>query len=159
MNLKRLIAVGSAAALMLSATAIPALATVDGDGGSFTLIKNWAWVKNVVNTSADTGGNVIAAEDDVDGGSISTGVATAWSGVSNIVNTNDVEACPCEEDGTLIIKNKAKVKNYVTTSANTGWNVIAAGDDVTGGSIYTGDANAGSLVENVVNTNIVGTGI
>ncbi len=55
------------------------------------------------------------------------------------------------------IKNKAKVKNTVTTSANTGGNVITADGDVTGGKIKTGEADAASIVTNTVNTNVVGT--
>lgn len=159
MNIKRLIAAGASAAVILGATAVPALACdwwgCGGEGSDpFTFIKNKAYVKNVVTTTADTGLNAILAEDDVTGGTITSGVAVAGADVANIVNTNVVDTCGC--DGTTIIKNKAKVKNYVTTGAYTGGNLIGAGDDVTGGTIVTGDATAGSLVTNVVNTNTVG---
>lgn len=156
MNIKKLIATGSAAALMLSATAVPALAFMpNGDGGGFTLIKNMAWVKNVVITKADTGDNSINAGDDVNGGSILTGMATAVAGVDNIVNTNQLD-CGCVGSGALIIKNKAGVKNIVVTKADTGDNSINAHDEVNGGSIDTGDAGAASYVTNTVNTNLVG---
>ncbi|GEM_PF-2379632 len=154
MNIKRLIATGAGAALLLSATAIPALANFD----DFTLIKNKAWVKNIVITKADTGGNSINAGDDVKYGSITTGGAEAGALVDNVVNTNQLD-CGCvnnHDDSGLIIKNKAGVKNVVITKADTGGNSINAWDDVKGGSIDTGMAGAGSIVTNVVNTNIIG---
>lgn len=155
MNIKRLIAAGAGAAMILGATAIPALASVsNGDGGGFTLIKNKAWVKNITVTKADTGDNAIGAGRDVSGGSITTGAAVAGASIQNVVNWNEVDPCGC--DGVTIIKNKAKVKNVTITKADTGGNAIVAGRDVNGGSIGTGDATAGSVVENAVNTNIVG---
>lgn len=159
MNFKKIAVTAAAAGVMLSA-AIPAFANGDGD---FLLvkIKNWAYVKNDVDTTANTGFNAILAGDDVKGGKIKTGNAEALSVVSNMVNTNVVDLCECldgEDDSAAIIKikNGAKVKNYVDTTANTGFNLIGAEDDVKGGRIRTGDAGAGALVENVVNSNIVG---
>ena len=108
MNLKRLIATGAGAAMILGATAVPALAIVpNGDGGGFTLIKNKAWVKNITVTKADTGDNAIVAGRDVNGGSIGTGVAVAGASVGNVVNWNEVDPCGC--DGVTIIKNKANL--------------------------------------------------
>lgn len=59
-----------------------------GCDGSY--IENWAFVYNGVGTLANTGENVIAAEDDVDGGMINSGSAGAASVVTNVVNTNVV---------------------------------------------------------------------
>lgn len=166
MNLKRLIAVGSAAALMLSATAIPALATWDGhqwhnDNDLDLDIDNDAWVSNYVDTTANTGFNYIGGEnhhfDGVVFGLIDTGDAGAVSAVTNEVNTNIVDLCDCLgdfDDVDIDIDNDAHVRNYVDTTANTGYNAI--GGFVLDGSIYTGNAGATGVVENVVNTNIVG---
>lgn len=57
-------------------------------------------------------------------------------------------------DGTFVL-NKAKVKNFTLTVANSGMNTISADDDVKGGKIKTGDAFAYGEVNNVVNTTSV----
>src|SRR3989344_4585462 len=154
MNYKKIAITAAAGALMLGA-AMPALA----DDGGFLLvkIKNWAKVKNVVVTTANTGGNDIHGKIVV-GGDIDTGNADAGALVTNTVNSNLVDLCDClDGDGAAIvkIKNGAKVKNVVITTANTGDNSIH-GKVVVGGDIDTGEAGAGALVTNVVNTNVVG---
>jgi len=155
MNFKKIAITAAAAGVMLSA-AMPALA--NGDGGFLLVkIKNWAKVKNIVITTANTGGNDIHGKIVV-GGDIDTGDAFAGADVSNTVNTNLVDLCDClDGDGAAIvkIKNGAKVKNVVITTANTGDNSIH-GKVVVGGDIDTGEAGAGALVTNVVNTNVVG---
>ncbi len=154
MNFKKLAITGATAALLLS-SAVPAFA----DDTLYLKIKNWAYVKNDVDTKANTGFNAILAGDDVKGGKIKTGSATAVSGVLNVVNSNSVDLCNCLDefdDATIRIRNGAKVKNYVYTLANTGFNAIIAEDDVKGGRISTGNAGATGIVENVVNTNVVG---
>lgn len=60
-------------------------------------------------------------------------------------------------DNVLIVKNKAKVKNFTLTVANTGMNSINADDDVEGGKIKTGNAEALASVSNTVNFNAVDT--
>ena len=60
------------------------------------------------------------------------------------------------DDLTLRIRNWANVNNNVDTTANTGYNRIRAhDDDVRGGRIRTGNADAASLVTNNVNRNLV----
>ncbi len=142
---KKLAVAGATAALLLS-SAIPAFAS--------TYIGNEAFVINDIFTGANTGYNVIAANDDVDGGTINSGNAGSATLVSNVVNSNDVDAWDCGCDG-VSIENLALVGNGVETLANTGYNVIAAGDDVDGGTINSGDAGAAGVVANVVNTNTV----
>lgn len=153
MNIKRLIAAGSAAALMLSATAVPAFASHwQWNNDDDVNITNWASVKNYVTTKADTGDNSISGKY-VFGGAIDTGKAVAGTEVLNVVNDTTLD-CGCL-DGDLTIKNSAVVKNYVYTKADTGDNSIS-GKVVGGGDIDTGDATAGSLVQNIVNTTLVG---
>jgi len=150
MNFKK-IAVGAAGAALLLSAVAPVFADFDG-----TIIKNKAYVKNFTLTKADSGDNSITAVDDVKGGKIKTGDAVAFAAVTNVVNSNDVDTCGC--DGFTLVKNKAKVKNKTLTFADSGDNTIAAGDDVRGGRIRTGDAIADSAVTNVVNTTVVGGG-
>lgn len=114
-------------------------------------VKNYARVKNVVDTNSNTGFNSISGGF-VWGGTIYTGPAGALSDVSNVVNANSL-GCGCYDD--LYIKNKARVRNYVTTDANSGFNSVSGGF-VKGGVIGTGAAGAESWVSNVVNTNMVG---
>ena len=160
MNFKKLAITGAAAALLLS-SAVPAFASHWWSDDDLNLrIRNWAYVKNDVDTNANTGFNAILAGDDVKGGKIRTGNAGATSIVTNDVNSNFVDLCGCLgdfDDATIKIKNGAKVKNYVDTSANTGFNAIGAEDDVKGGRILTGNAGATGVVENVVNTNVLGS--
>ena len=158
MNFKKLAVTGTAAALLLS-SAVPAFAGHWSNDDLSLRIKNWAYVKNNVNTEANTGNNKIKASDNVEGGKIKTGNAEALSDVYNEVNNNFVSLCDCLgdfDDATIKVKNGAKVKNYVYTSANTGHNQIRSHDEVNGGRIRTGDAGAAGFVSNVVNTNVLG---
>lgn len=153
MNIKRLIATGAGAALMLSATAVPAFASHwQWNNDDDVNISNWASVKNYVTTKANTGDNSISGKY-VFGGEINTGEAAAVSDVYNLVNTVEL-GCDCV-DGDLNISNGASVKNYIYTKADSGDNSIS-GKVVGGGSIDTDDATAGSFVSNVVNTVLVG---
>jgi hypothetical protein len=131
------------------------LVATAGSAAAFdaTIVKNKAKVKNVTVVKADTGDNKIYAGDDVKGGKIKTGDATAYGEVTNVVNTT---ASSCECDGFTLVKNKAKVKNVTIVSADSGDNKIKAEDDVKGGKIKTGDAGAGAVVTNVVNTTTLG---
>ena len=120
-----------------------------------------------------------------DGGTNNTGNAWANSDVLNDVNYNDVDVdtdCDCTDDINIDIDNYADVYNYVYTTANTGSNDAnggnadsyissgnidddnwdsntgnedndASGGD--GGGNNTGDADAESVVTNVVNFSIV----
>lgn len=145
--LKKIIAGATGAGLVLT-MAGAAFASFDG-----TFVLNKAKVKNFTLTVANTGMNTMDASDDIKGGKIKTGDAFAYSEVTNVVNTTTIEGCGCEN--TTVI-NKAKVKNKTLTFANTGMNSMYAGDDIRGGRIRTGDADAGSVVTNVVNTTVVG---
>lgn len=115
-------------------------------------ISNSATVTNIVGTVANTGHNDMGGKF-VWGGGIDTGNATAGSGVINQVNWNEV-GCDCV-DGDITIGNRASVLNLVDTRANTGHNHLG-GMCVGGGLIDTGNAGATSLVDNFINTNIVG---
>lgn len=157
MNFKKLAVAGASAALLLTSV-VPAFADYSG-----LRIRNWANVDNHVNTTANTGYNKIKADDDVRGGRIRTGYAAAASVVSNDVNFNSVDLCGCLGDfdyAPLKIRNGARVENHVNTTANTGYNRIRAyDDDVEGGKIRTGGAGATGVVNNVVNTNVLGGGM
>ena len=150
MNIRRLIATGASAALILSTTAVPALGHHRGDDN--TTIRNSASVSNYVETEANTGENSIRGGK-VRGGEIKTGNADALATVVNDVNTTEL-GCGCLEDGDLTINNRARVRNNVKTEANTGENSIR-GWRISDGLIDTGDAYADSYVENVVNTTLV----
>ena len=84
--IKKLAITGASLALLLS-SAMPALAWWSDDDLSLK-IKNWAYVKNDVDTTANTGYNTIKAKDDVEGGKIKTGAAGSMGVVENVVNTN-----------------------------------------------------------------------
>lgn len=127
-------------------------------GSDDAYVKNAdTYVKNVVETKADTGDNTIHGK--YVGGwfampKISTGDADAYAQLSNAVNLTTLAGCGCFDDVT--VKNwDTTVKNYVTTKADTGDNSIS-GYKVFGGKIKTGNAVAGSLVENVVNMTMIG---
>ncbi len=146
MNFKK-IAITAAVAGTILVSAMPAFA-------NGTRVRNWANVTNNVKTVANTG--ALSFHNEVEGGDIShTGDAFATGVVSNVVNTNNLD-CGCFDEGGrhLRIRNGARVTNNVKTVANTG--AMARGD-VEGGDIsHTGNADAGSMVSNVVNTNNVG---
>ncbi len=150
---KKLAIAGASTALLL-ATIVPAFA----DDGSSVRIRNRANVRNLTVTVANTGLNRIGSGDDVEGGRIRTGDATAYGTVRNNVNDTTVDLCGCSDESSVKVKNKARVRNFTVTVANTGLNNIGARDDVEGGRIRTGGAYADSLVENVVNTTVVGGG-
>ena len=162
MNIKRLIAAGAAGAMILGATAVPALAHGNHHwwhhDDDLTLdIDNDAWVDNDVYTKADTGDNYIGHGEGDDDALIDTGKATAVSVVTNDVNFNLVDLCGCLgdfDDVDIDIDNDAHVDNDVYTKADTGDNYIG---HVDGAEIYTGNASATGVVENIVNTNIVGS--
>ena len=136
------------------------------------------------NTGGDGGNGGNAG----DGGYVETGNATTVVLIGNEVNTNKtkVNLCGCEEDnnGDVTVKNrnKAKVKNNVGASSdtgsnnadggtaygsagsggdvkgsdddNTGGNGGDAGDGGNGGDVYTWDAETAVDIVNVVNRNV-----
>jgi len=145
---------------------------------------NDSTVSNVVNTSANTGGNYtkggMATGKNANGGdAVSlTGNAAAAASVTNFVNKNDVDVdgCGCTSNSnntvTVASVNTAGVYNTVNTSANTGsnttkggkatsnnsgWMWFSMGGTANGGDTgsSTGDALAASEVFNVVGTNVV----
>lgn len=157
MNVKKLLATGASAALLLAA-AMPAFA----NGG--WLIENSSHLTNNLATTANSGYNEIKSwHDDVEGGKIKTGDAFAGLLLENIVNTNEVSLCGCDGEeslgiqsgGSRLIKNSSHLTNNIETLANSGYNKIKAKDDVEGGRISTGGADAEAAVSNVVNTNMV----
>ncbi len=115
-------------------------------------------VTNTVTTKADTGDNEVSGMF-VRGGKISTGDASAYAQVTNGVNYTQVTGCGCFDDVTVKNKN-TKVKNTVTTKADTGDNEVkgfkVGGWYRRGAKIYTGDEVASSVVWNDVNTTLVG---
>ena len=174
---KKLIITGAAAGLLLVSAAG---AFADSHGSSIT-ITGTGTVSNAINTSANSGYNVLTGDSVKDSG-ITTGAANAGASVTNQVNFNQF-SCGCllgsgSEDNsglTLKITGTGNVSNVVNTSANTGYNVLTAmggskgGDSwfgegskgssngVTGSWITTGAAGSSSVVSNIVNTNVFGT--
>lgn len=147
----RKLAVAGASAALLLATAVPAFAS---DWGS--LVHNWADVSNTINTTANTGWNSINADSNVNGGSISTGYAQSVATVNNTVNSNSLYNFDTGFDFGSLVHNATDVNNMVNTNANTGWNSLNADDhNVNGGSVSSGYAQAGSVVNNVINTNVL----
>ena len=115
-------------------------------------IWNRAKVHTRIYNKADTGDNEVHGEY-VFGGRIRTGDARATSTVYNDVNYNDV-GCGCM-DGDVDIHNRARVGTRIYNKADSGDNEVH-GKVVCGGRIRTGAATATSMVDNLVNTNIVG---
>ncbi len=113
------------------------------------VVNNNAYVKNVVDTYAGSGGNSVSGF--LNKGVIKTGNAWAYADVANTVNMNAL-GCNCYND--LTINNRATVKNYLDTTAKTGHNYV--GGSWVNGFVKTGAADAMSVVENMVNTNMVG---
>jgi hypothetical protein len=151
--LKKL-AAGAATTIAALALAVPAFASLPSmhmHMNELTL-SNYAHVDNDVTTKANSGLNSLGGAK-VHGGHITTDMATAGSQVDNGVNSNQ-SSCGCDSHGKTTLKNMAYVDNNVTTKANTGLNSIH-GMVVGGGSINTGEADATSIVSNVVNSNVV----
>jgi hypothetical protein len=162
-NMKKLIAMGIAV-LVLALVAAPAMARVGcpgpscgGDEGGDLTIVNSASITNVVNTQASTGYISLSGMKKPktcgmgsfgSTGLIMTGDAGAYSDVLTQANYVGV-GCDCV-DGDITVANNGVVNNVVNTQASTGY--IRAG----GGWVVTGDAYAGSLVTNLVNTVMVG---
>jgi hypothetical protein len=149
---KKLIITGAAAGLLLISA-----------GGAFahhnpaplptTNVNNQASdISNHVLTVANTGFNQVngvSSKHHTSSGLIVTGDASASTLAANVVNTN-VGGCGCSTTGNLNVSNNANdVHNTVWTVSNSGVNQVNGG-----GSIGTGDAGAGSVVGNVVNTNV-----
>lgn len=152
--MKKIIAMAVFAAFALSASTASAFSFgFGGFGSSSDLdmkadVNNDAYVKNVVDTTASTGGNSSEggkARNRVKGGDVSdttanggstgdidTGHATAESWVNNGVNGNEIVVssdCGCKGDADLKaeVDNNATVKNYVDTKAKTGYNSSLGG--------------------------------
>src|SRR3989344_4836055 len=187
--MKKIIAIATIAAFVLSASTASAWHWSSSD---ITVNNNnGAYVKNNVTTVADTGSNVaiggsvsnkVEGDDninnDANGGggnaAVTTGAASAGSMVENYVNKNTTKVnadCGCKGDVEVNNYNRAKVKNNVLTSADSGYNQAFGGDvknkvkgddnenndaDGSGGaaSVKTGSADAGTSVVNVVNKNL-----
>jgi hypothetical protein len=147
------IAIGASTAAAALVLAVPAFAHMSMPHMSSLSLSNSAYVHNDVTTKANSGDNSIGGLK-VKGGSITTDLAGAGSEVDNTLNSNN-SSCGCgSTHGVTTLKNMATVHNDVNTSANTGYNTIG-GLKVSGGHITTGEADATSLVTNVVNSNVV----
>lgn len=142
---------------------------------------NVASVVNDVTVTADTGSNTASGE----GSAILTGSSAASANVVNVVNANIIGSNymllvlnnfnqwagslilpgkdfftsllnqPRRSDANLLVgnENEAVVTNDVSTIADAGSNTI--GSSTAGGTILTGNAQSGSNVLNLVNTNIL----
>jgi hypothetical protein len=64
-------------------------------------------------------------------------------------------ASPAFADDDLNIRNRVRVRNNVTTQSNTGLNAILAADDVRGGRVRSGNAEAVATVATTANTSSV----
>ena len=146
--LKKLAVAGASAALLL-ATSVPAFA-------DYSMVHNWADLSNTLNTLANTGNNQIKADDSVTGGNIGTGFAQSVATLNNTINSNTLYNFGGYFGDGGLLHNATEVNNVVYTSANTGWNSIVANEEnVNGGNVNSGYAEAGSVVNNVINTNVL----
>lgn len=175
--LKKLIVTGAAAGLLLISAAGAFANGGDegggGDGGSSAPtvnLDNYAHVYNNVDTSANSGWNAVTGGN-VSGSYILTGAASAGLSLTNQINFTQL-GCGCSL-GDVTIDNDAWLKNWVETSANTGWNSLTATggssgehhEDDNGGSaggvsgsyITTGAAAGSSVLSNIVNTTVFGS--
>lgn len=149
--MKRIASILGAGTLLLG-MAIPTFAYVRHHRSSDdTRVSNYARVTNDVEVKADTGDNEIEGFM-VHRARISSGAASANSTVLTDANYNEIACNDC--NGDLSIRNSARVRNEVEVRADSGDNEVEGW--LSGGRISTGPAAAGSLVDNIVNTNIIG---
>ena len=143
------LAVAGVSVALLAVTAMPAFAD--------SFVHNWADLSNQVNTTANTGWNKIQADDSVTGGNIGTGYAQSVATLNNTINSNTLYSFGAGGfDFGGLVHNATEVNNLVNTTANTGWNSIVANEEnVNGGNVNSGYAQAGSVVNNVINTNVL----
>ena len=181
--IKKILA-GSLLPVMAFAMSVtPALASHWSSSNISVDVDNSAYVKNIVNTDASTGGNVANGgnanggnANGGNGGVIVTGNADAISTVLNDVNstyTKVTASCGCRGNIDVDVDNNATVKNYVNTDASTGGNTANGGDATgssshhhhhsstanagDGGTIVTGNAYADGAVGNLVNSTVTRT--
>lgn len=152
--MKKVIAIAAVASLVLGASSASAsvwpFPSQQGSDLDIRIdVDSDAYVKNVVNTTASTGGNSSSggsARNRVKGGSvddttatggntdgIDTGDAVATSYVDNYVNDNEISVksdCGCRGDADIDVdvNSDATVKNYVDTKAKTGHNSSFGGN-------------------------------
>lgn len=158
MNFKK-IAITAAATGAILLSAMPAFAN-GWHRSSGVSVRNSGEIESTVNTSANTGGNTVngsrSHHHHSTGGLIVTGDAAASSDVLNQILTSS--SCGCNTDGedhrggSVSVRNSGDVESTVNTRANTGRNTVNGG-----GTVVTGDAGAGALVTNVVDTNVGGS--
>jgi hypothetical protein len=142
---------------------------------------NWAYVKNTVNTNANTGYNKAKFNTGGDV-AIMTGNAASYVDIDNMVNFNHAAIdCGCTWDvfakiagngakstnwATLMLASKqkydqdnlAKLNNVVNSNLKTGKNYAGmnTGDALADPWIYTGNAVSGTSVSNSGNVNTIG---
>lgn len=122
--------------------------------------ENDAEIVNLAGNLAGTGDNLIESDDeDVEGGEITTGDADATVNVSNhgsFINSNSATVDASDSDDLdLDVEhgNELGILNGILNGGTTGSNEIDADEDVEGGTIDTGDANADVTVETEGNSN------
>jgi hypothetical protein len=162
-NMKKKIAALAGAGVMLASMVGPAFGFYQMGGGCWggkchddgdLSIVNQAVVNNNVNTQASTGYVTVGGmrysrcHHMPMGSMVSTGDALARSNVYTQANWNEVD-CDCV-DGDVTIRNRATVNNRVNTQASSGYIMAKSG------WVMTGNAGAHSVVDSVVNTNLLG---
>jgi hypothetical protein len=117
-------------------------------------ISNFGSVRNVLTTKTYTGDNLIGSFfGKVFGAQLTTGTASAVSSVGSEVNTTAIASCDCFDE--VEVSNFGSVLNNVYTKSDTGNNTI--GGWWTGGvGLTSGSAGATTLLENIVNTTVIG---
>lgn len=161
MNFQKIAMTATTAGIML-ASAVPAFASwnVGALNGNIAQVNSGAVVNNVT-TSTNTGKNLNLAF--VAGAQLTqTGTAVSGANVQTQLNVNQI-SCGCVTNnvnlgvgnGNTIQANHGMVMNTVTTSANTGMNANVGGAVLLQG-VNTGAATSGSVVTNIVNTNVIG---
>lgn len=154
------------------------LATCEEGGANLIVTnENNADIHNNISVTADTGGNTVGSD-----GSITTGDAYASANLVNVANTNIVDSNYLllvfnnydSYNGNIILPNsnffnqllnangtsypnttinntnEADLQNLVSVNAKTGNNTTSSGD------IDSGDAYTSSIVNNQINTNLIG---
>ncbi len=151
--MKKLASLVGAFAMVL-VFALPAFASYRHHRSSDdTTVTNRARVSNNLELESETGDNEIHGRV-VRDADITTGEAETVGTVYNRVNRTEI-GCDCEGDGDLDVRSSARVRNSLELEAETGDNEIH-GRYVGGGDIDTGDAYVDGLVDNTVNTTLVG---
>jgi hypothetical protein len=166
MQIKTILTMGlvTAAMAFLTGPAYAATSVAADVNGAVVYNSNKGFVNNFTSTNANSGFNLTSGKK----AGLTTGDATANGGVVNGVNSSNTKG-KLTDNGSGASANNSKggvavaadvnfivaynenfgaVGNFVTTNANTGWNLTTGGK-----SVNTGDAKSSAMVFNSVNTN------